>query len=153
MISYFTEREKVTVHPTSPGSCRLGKEDLVGSFGRLVEQRFEDFQSLAPAQLCRFDDAGEDGYVLRSRCAACPGTDFAEDHEESRCPVPGVVVGRRSSETHESEGEGFAVFRRAGEKPLAQGPGGKVRADRVARASRGRTWAGWPMRLFGNLGV
>jgi len=75
----------------------------VGSFGWLGEQRFEDFLSLAPAQFCRFHDAGKDGYVLRSRSAACPGRDFAEDHERSqgtlrapraarsaRRPVPGA---------------------------------------------------------------
>ena len=36
----------------------------------------------------------------------------------ARCPAPGVVVGRRSSETHESEG--FPAFPRAGEEALAQ---------------------------------
>ena len=68
----------------------------MSSFGWLGEQRFEDFLSLAPEQFCRFHDAGKDGYVLRSRSAACPGTDFAEDHERSQGtlraqrPVPGA---------------------------------------------------------------
>ena len=61
-----------TVEPTSPGSRRLGKVDLAGCFGWLGEQRFEDFQSLAPAQLCRLDDAGKDGDVLRSLALPVP---------------------------------------------------------------------------------
>ena len=92
----------------------------MGCFGRLGEQCLEDIEGAAPAQLGRLDDAGKDGDVLRSGCAACPETDFAEDHERSQGTLR-VVVGRRSSKTH--EGEDFPVFPRAGEKPLAQGLG------------------------------